>query len=80
MKKGLSITFFENGDALNEQMVQFGGARELGLVALRGAFPDANGKARVGAEAVRPEHPLAALLPCDNVFAIEAAGIAITRW
>ncbi len=26
-------------------------------------------KARVGVEAVRPEHPLAALLPCDNVFA-----------
>jgi aspartokinase/homoserine dehydrogenase 2 len=23
-------------------------------------------------EAVRPEHPLAALLPCDNVFAIES--------
>jgi len=28
--------------------------------------------ARVGVEAVRPEHPLAALLPCDNVFAIES--------
>jgi aspartokinase/homoserine dehydrogenase 2 len=26
----------------------------------------------VGVEAVRPEHPLAALLPCDNVFAIES--------
>ncbi len=33
---------------------------------------DANGKARVGVEAVRPEHPLASLLPCDNVFAIES--------
>ena len=33
---------------------------------------DANGKARVGVEAVREDHPLAALLPCDNVFAIES--------
>ena len=41
---------------------------------------DANGKARVGVEAVREDHPLASLLPCDNVFASKAAGIAITRW
>ncbi len=33
---------------------------------------DANGKARVGVEAVREDHPLASLLPCDNVFAIES--------
>ncbi len=55
-------------------------AREMGLVLRYVARFDANGKARVGVEAVREDHPLAALLPCDNVFAIEAAGIATTRW
>ncbi|WP_256744015.1 bifunctional aspartate kinase/homoserine dehydrogenase II, partial [Cronobacter sakazakii] len=65
--------FFEYGDALNEQMVQrLEAARELGLVLRYVARFDANGKARVGVEAVRPEHPLASLLPCDNVFAIES--------
>ena len=44
----------------------------MGLVLRYVARFDANGKARVGVEAVRPEHPLAALLPCDNVFAIES--------
>jgi len=58
--------FFENGDVLNEQMVQrLEAAREMGLVLRYVARFDAN-------EAVRPEHPLAALLPCDNVFAIES--------
>lgn len=65
--------FFENGDALNEQMLQrLEAAHEMGLVLRYVARFDANGKARVGVEAVRPEHPLAALLPCDNVFAIES--------
>ena len=65
--------FFENADELNEQMVQrFEAAQELGLVLRHVARFDANGKARVGVEAVRPDHPLAALLPCDNVFAIES--------
>lgn len=65
--------FFENSDALNEQMLQrLEAAQELGLVLRYVARFDANGKARVGIEAVRPEHPLAALLPCDNVFAIES--------
>ncbi len=65
--------FFENGDELNEQMTQrLEAAREIGLVLRYVARFDANGKARVGVEAVRPEHPLAALLPCDNVFAIES--------
>ncbi len=43
-------------------------------VALRGAFPTPKvSETRVGVEArVRPEHPLAALLPCDNVLAIES--------
>jgi len=65
--------FFENGDALNQQMLQrFEAASEMGLVLRHVARFDAHGKARVGVEAVRPDHPLAALLPCDNVFAIES--------
>ncbi|WP_226573503.1 bifunctional aspartate kinase/homoserine dehydrogenase II [Mangrovibacter yixingensis] len=65
--------FFENGDALNEQMLQrLEAAQEMGLVLRYVARFDANGKARVGVEAVRQEHPLASLLPCDNVFAIES--------
>ena len=47
-------------------------AREMGLVLRYVARFDANGKARVGVEAVREDHPLASLLPCDNVFAIES--------
>ncbi|MEA9393032.1 bifunctional aspartate kinase/homoserine dehydrogenase II [Acerihabitans sp. TG2] len=65
--------FFEEGDALNQQMIQrLEAANEMGLVLRYVARFDANGKARVGVEAVRQEHPLAALLPCDNVFAIES--------
>ncbi len=65
--------FFENADELNDQMLQrLEAAQEMGLVLRYVARFDANGKARVGVEAVRPEHPLAALLPCDNVFAIES--------
>lgn len=65
--------FFENGETLNDQMQQrFEAAQEMGLVLRYVARFDANGKARVGVEAVRSEHPLASLLPCDNVFAIES--------
>lgn len=65
--------FFENGDVLNDQMQQrFEAAQEMGLVLRYVARFDANGKARVGVEAVRDDHPLASLLPCDNVFAIES--------
>ena len=43
--------FFENGDELNEQMVQrLEAAREMGLVLHYVARFDANGKARVGVE------------------------------
>ncbi|MGF6191351.1 bifunctional aspartate kinase/homoserine dehydrogenase II [Serratia sp. 2723] len=72
-EQGSIDQFFENGDALNQQMLQrFEAANEMGLVLRHVARFDANGKARVGVEAVRPEHPLASLLPCDNVFAIES--------
>ncbi|HFD7172431.1 TPA: bifunctional aspartate kinase/homoserine dehydrogenase II [Yersinia enterocolitica] len=65
--------FFENGEALNQQMIQrLEAANEMGLVLRYVARFDANGKARVGVEAVRADHPLASLLPCDNVFTIES--------
>jgi aspartokinase/homoserine dehydrogenase 2 len=72
--KGESVDhFFQNGEALNDQMQQrFEAAQEMGLLLRYVARFDANGKARVGVEAVRSEHPLASLLPCDNVFAIES--------
>ncbi|RPE01031.1 bifunctional aspartate kinase/homoserine dehydrogenase II [Candidatus Pantoea deserta] len=72
-EEGSIDDFFEHGDALNDQMLQrLEAAQEMGLVLRYVARFDASGKARVGVEAVRPEHPLAALLPCDNVFAIES--------
>ncbi|KHS95217.1 aspartate kinase [Pectobacterium brasiliense] len=65
--------FFENGDSLDEQMLRrLEAAQEMGLVLRHVARFDSNGKARVGVEAVRPDHPLASLLPGDNVFAIES--------
>lgn len=66
--------FFENSAVINEQMQQrLEAARELGLVLRYVARFDAvKGKAKVGVEAVKPEHPLASLLPGDNVFAIES--------
>ncbi|GKX44834.1 bifunctional aspartokinase II/homoserine dehydrogenase II [Pectobacterium carotovorum subsp. carotovorum] len=72
-EQGSVDSFFENGDSLNEQMLQrLEAAQEMGLVLRHVARFDSNGKARVGVEAVRPDHPLASLLPGDNVFAIES--------
>ncbi|CAK8743357.1 Bifunctional aspartokinase/homoserine dehydrogenase 2 [Sodalis praecaptivus] len=65
--------FEEGGEALNEHMLQrLEAAKEMGLVLRYIARFEANGKARVGVEAVRREHPMASLLPCDNVFSIES--------
>lgn len=65
--------FIENSDQLNQQMLQrLEVAKQMGLVLRHVARFDANGKARVGLEAVRPDHLLAELLPCNNVFAIES--------
>lgn len=66
--------FFENSAVINEQMQQrLEAAQEMGLVLRYVARFDAvKGKAKVGVEAVKPEHPLASLLPGDNVFAIES--------
>ncbi|MCW7549405.1 bifunctional aspartate kinase/homoserine dehydrogenase II [Photorhabdus sp. APURE] len=65
--------FFDNSGVINEQMVQrLAAAQEMGMVLRYVARFNANGKAKVGVEAVCPDHPLASLLPCDNVFAIES--------
>lgn len=65
--------FFENGEKLNQQMLQrLEAANEIGLLLRYVARFDVNGKVRVGVEAVPPDHPLASLRPCDNVFAIES--------
>ncbi|SUB83987.1 Aspartokinase II/homoserine dehydrogenase II [Pragia fontium] len=65
--------FFENAQTLNQQMLErLEAAKEMGLVLRYVARYDANGKARVGVEAVSDDHPLSALLPCDNLFAIES--------
>lgn len=72
-QEGTPDHFFENVTALNEQMAcRLEAAREMGMVLRYVARFDANGKARVGVEAVRPDHPLAALQPGDNLFAVES--------
>lgn len=66
--------FFENSMVINEQMAQrFQAAQEMGMVLRYVARFDATKKrAKVGVEAVLPDHPLAALLPGDNVFALKS--------
>lgn len=66
--------FFENSAAINEQMQQrLEAAQEMGMVLRYVARFDAVKKrACVGVEAVKPDHPLASLLPGDNIFAIES--------
>ncbi|KAA8998601.1 bifunctional aspartate kinase/homoserine dehydrogenase II [Affinibrenneria salicis] len=72
-EEGSIDQFFDDSESLNQQMLQrLEAAREMGLVLRYIARFDSNGKARVGVEAVRDDHPLASLLPCDNVFAIES--------
>lgn len=66
-------TFFDHCVTLNQQMERrLAAAQEMGMVLRYVARFEASGKARVGLEAVRTDHFLAALLPCDNVFAIES--------
>lgn len=72
-EEGSVDNFFEHAQTLNHQMLErLEAAQEMGLVLRYVARFDANGKARVGVEAVRDDHPLASLLPCDNLFAIES--------
>lgn len=80
-QEGTPDHFFENVTALNEQMAcRLEAAREMGMVLRYVARFDANGKARVGVEAVRPDHPLAALQPGIISLPWKAAGTAIIRW
>ncbi|MEX9542346.1 bifunctional aspartate kinase/homoserine dehydrogenase II, partial [Escherichia coli] len=73
-EEGSLDEFFENSAVNNEQMQQrLEAAKEMGMVLRYVARFDAvKGRARVGVEAVKPEHPLSSLLPGDNVFAIES--------
>ncbi|HGJ5875532.1 MAG TPA: bifunctional aspartate kinase/homoserine dehydrogenase II [Arsenophonus sp.] len=66
--------FFKNSMVINEQMAQrLQAAQEMGMVLRYVArFDAAKNRAKVGVEAILPDHPLAALLPGDNVFAIES--------
>ncbi|MCW2257188.1 aspartokinase/homoserine dehydrogenase 2 [Providencia alcalifaciens] len=66
--------FFENSALINEQMeLRLEAAQEMGMVLRYVARYDAvKGRARVGVEAVKSDHPLSSLLPGDNVFAIES--------
>ena len=65
--------FFEQAgeldELLDERLVK---AKQEGKVLRYVARLDRKGKAVVGVEALAPEHALANLLPCDNIFAIES--------
>ncbi|MGL4861077.1 MAG: bifunctional aspartate kinase/homoserine dehydrogenase II [Enterobacteriaceae bacterium] len=65
--------FFADCHNLNQQMSQrLSAAKELGMVLRYVARFSANGQARVGVEAISQDHPLASLLPGDNIFAVES--------
>ncbi|OEF30050.1 bifunctional aspartate kinase/homoserine dehydrogenase II [Vibrio rumoiensis] len=65
--------FFEQGKILNELLSErLAKAQKQGKVLRYIARLNRNGEATVGVEALSPEHALANLLPCDNIFAIES--------
>ncbi|WP_105902863.1 bifunctional aspartate kinase/homoserine dehydrogenase II [Vibrio gangliei] len=65
--------FFEQGHVLNQLLSErLAKAQKQGKVLRYIARLSRDGKATVGVEALSPEHALANLLPCDNVFAIES--------
>lgn len=65
--------FFEQGKVLNELLSErLAKAQKEGKVLRYIARLNRNGEATVGVEALSPEHALANLLPCDNIFAIES--------
>lgn len=74
--------FFENSAVINEQMIQrLEAAQEMDMVLRYVARFDAvKGKARVGVEAVKPNHALASLLPGIMFSRLRAVGIEITHW
>ncbi|UTM57541.1 bifunctional aspartate kinase/homoserine dehydrogenase II [Photobacterium sp. CCB-ST2H9] len=71
---GLSLdAFFEQGPVLDERLqARLTKAQREGKVLRYVARLDKNGQAAVGLDALEPEHALANLLPCDNIFAIES--------
>ncbi len=65
--------FLDNSKLLNEQLAErLARAQKQGKVLRYVARLEKNGKASVGVEALEQDHPLANLLPCDNIFAIES--------
>ena len=67
--------FFENGEALNDQMLQrLEATREMGLVLRYVARFDANGKLASAWKLVREEHTGGALLP------IMITSLPLSRW
>ncbi|MEJ2764526.1 bifunctional aspartate kinase/homoserine dehydrogenase II [Photobacterium sp. MCCC 1A19761] len=65
--------FFEQGEVLDQRLgKRLAKAQKDGLVLRYVARLDKQGRAVVGVEALPPEHALANLLPCDNIFAIES--------
>lgn len=66
-------TFLQPTNPINQVIQQrYAAAQELGLTLHYVARFDLQGRARVGIEAIARDHPLASLLPGDNVFAIES--------
>lgn len=79
-QSGSLEAFFENSSVINEQMAQrLAAANEMDMVLRYIARFDANGKAKVGVEAVRKDHPLASLLPGITYLLLKAVGIVITH-
>ncbi|PMN69792.1 bifunctional aspartate kinase/homoserine dehydrogenase II [Enterovibrio norvegicus] len=65
--------FLDQSDALDSTLSEWleEAKKEKGVLRYVARFAR-DGKARVGLEVVSDEHPLANLLPCDNIFAIES--------
>lgn len=65
--------FLDNSQLLNERLAErLAKAQKQDKVLRYVARLEKNGKASVGVEALEKDHPLANLLPCDNIFAIES--------
>lgn len=65
--------FLDRSQLLNERLAErLERAQKQGKVLRYVARLEKDGKATVGVEALDNEHPLANLLPCDNIFAIES--------
>lgn len=65
--------FLDNSQVLNQRLSErLQKAQREDKVLRYVARLEKNGKASVGVEALEKNHPLANLLPCDNIFAIES--------